>query len=376
MHADSQPGTAESPRPPEPECSPKLATAEANFAAAKELCRTGHRDDEGTTCTYGGMAAANGYWLFAESCELNHGETCDLRAVCDGAPAETGFHGRNGMVLVDDWIWRVDACQPCADLYVAAHPEWVRKPPAQPVPHEEWMRQLREAADAQLAALTPEQREYVDMTTNLMLYGQHPAPETPPTYAGFFGLDDPVEFPRPVAEVTRRFPAPRPIGKIGALRWPLYVSPPEPVPVSRWTGPSSWLAIADEAAERQWPTHTLTDDPQPPLTRAAAVVADLARANALLALCFTGRNAFDARIRFLRQMEELTTSPGVSAGELEAIRRGLLDLAEGRAPKAAAAPQADTGPFTHTFTFSPRESCKSEALRKAQAEHAENQDTL
>lgn len=368
MHADSRPGTAETPRPPEPESSPEPATAEANFAAAKELCRTGHSTDD-FACTYGGMSAANGYWFFSPDCELNHGELCDLRAVCDGAAAETGFHGREGMVLVDDWIWRVDACQPCADLYVAAHPEWVRKPPAEPVPHEELMRQLQEAAEAQLAAMTPPQRAYSDMMTNLLLYGQHPAPETPPTFTGLLGLDDPVVIQRPVANVTRRFPAPYPISD---LHGPLYISPPEPVSSGTWVGPSSFLEIRDEAAEWR-PTHTLTDDPQPPPTRAAALVADLARANALVALCFTSRNAIEARIKYLRQMEELTTSPGVSAGELETIRRGLLDLAEGRGPQPAPATCTDPGPVTHTFTFSPRKSGKSEALRKARAEHAETQ---
>lgn len=157
------------------------------------------------------------------------------------------------------------------------------------------------------------------------------------------------------------------------LRGPLCITPPEPVSASARTGPSLFVAIEDEIA--QWPTHTLTHDPQEPQTRAAALVADLDRANALLASCFVGSNAIEARIRYLRQMEELTTSPGVSAGELEVIRRGLLDLAEGRPPQATKAPRADTGTFAHTFTFAPRKTGKFEALRKTRAEHTANQDT-
>lgn len=369
MHADSRPEPAESPRYGEPESSAALTRAEAEFAAAKELCRTGHRDDEGTTCTYGGMAAANGYWLAFPDCELNHGELCDLRAVCDGAPAETGFHGREGTALVDDWIWRVTACQPCADLYVAAHPEWVRKPAPEPLSYEERMRRLNELVEAELGAMTPQQRAVMDMLTNLALYGQHPAPEGPPWFTGLLNLDDPVQL-RYAAKAKRTFPpAPhRAPGEIGNLQGPLYITPPEATPGS-WTGPTSFLPIEDEAGP--WPTHTLTHDPQQPLTRAAALVADLAHVNGLLASCFAAPGAWEAHARFLRQTHELTTSPGVSASELEALRNGLRDLAEGRTPPPPAAePAADAGPFTHTFTFSPRKSGKSEALRKTRAQAA------
>jgi hypothetical protein len=257
MHADSRPDAGETSRRDEPERGAALSRAEANFAAAQELCRTGHGSDGGAMCTYGGLAAANGYWLASESCELNHGETCDLRAVCDGAAAETGFHGREGMALVDDWIWRVCACQPCADLYVAAHPKWTRKPPGPPVSHEETMRRVVEIAEAVLADMTPQQRAVSDMMTNLLLYGQHPAPETPPTFRGLLGFDDPIPFSR----------AP------------------------------------------------------------------------------TMRNAPDRyRIRFLRETEKLVTSPGVSAGDLEAARSAILALAESPGPQ----PTDTCGPATGT----------------------------
>lgn len=182
----------------------RLARAEANFAAAKDLCRTGHE-----ACTYGGMAAANGYWLADEDCELNHGQTCDLKAVCDGAPAETGFLGREGVELVDDWIWRVCACQPCADLYVAAHPEWKRPDPNAPQPtYDEVMARLHEQVEAERAAMTPLEREALDMMTNLMLYGQHPAPDPlpRPEFTGFAGLfGDAVELNQ-VAPFMRNAP--------------------------------------------------------------------------------------------------------------------------------------------------------------------------
>ena len=166
-----------------------LARAEVNFAAAKELCRTGHSDAEGTTCTYGGMSSAHGYWLASEDCDLSHGEFCDLRAVCDGAETATGFRGREGTVLVDDWIWRVTACQSCADLYVAAHPEWKRPDPDEPQPsYEEVMARLHEEVEASRAAMSPAEREASDMVTNMMLYGQHPAPEDPPQFTGLAGL--------------------------------------------------------------------------------------------------------------------------------------------------------------------------------------------
>ena len=165
-----------------------LARAEANFAAAKELCRTGHE-----VCTYGGMTAAGGYWLADEDCPLNHGETCDLRAACDGVEATTGFRGSEPAPAIAYWVWRVTACQPCAEVYVAAHPEWRREDPDAPRPgYDETMARLHEQVEADRAAMSPAEREYSDMVTNMLLYGQHPAPDPAPEpqFTGFAGLFD------------------------------------------------------------------------------------------------------------------------------------------------------------------------------------------
>lgn len=188
-----------------------LARAEANFAAAKELCGTGHSDAEGTTCTYGGMSSANGYWLASEDCERSHGEFCDLRAVCDGAETETGFRGREGAFLVDDWIWRVTACQPCAELYVSAHPEWKRPDPDEPKhTYDEIMTRLHEEVEADRAAMSPAEREASDMVTNMLLYGQHPAPPNGPTkFAGFGGLLDDAVALTPLVKPVRDRPVPQ-----------------------------------------------------------------------------------------------------------------------------------------------------------------------
>lgn len=98
------------------------------FNAAKELCRSGHPEvDDIGGCTYGGMSSAHGYWLADENCLLSHGETCDLRIACDGAEATTGFRGSEPDPDIWYWVWAVSACQSCADLYVAAHPEWSRE---------------------------------------------------------------------------------------------------------------------------------------------------------------------------------------------------------------------------------------------------------
>lgn len=173
-----------------------LERAEANFTTAKELCRTGHANDEGTTCTYGGMSSANGYWLAADTCTRSHGETCDLRALCDGAPTETGFRGSEPDPETWYWIWRVTACRPCADLYAAAHPQWTRKPPQPEMTYEETMRRLHEQVEADRAAMNPAQREASDMVTNMLLYGQHPAPESQFTgLLGLFELDEPITPP-------------------------------------------------------------------------------------------------------------------------------------------------------------------------------------
>jgi hypothetical protein len=83
--------------------------------AAIAACLKGHAD-----CSYGGMTPSGGYWLAAEGCTENHCERC---AWC-GAEAVTGFAGWG-----DDGssIWGVPACQPCADRWVAEHPEWKRR---------------------------------------------------------------------------------------------------------------------------------------------------------------------------------------------------------------------------------------------------------
>lgn len=97
---------------------------DAAFNAAKELCCTGH---PAAGCTYGGMSSAYGYWLADENCPLNHGEACDLWVACDGAEAATGFRGSEPDPRTMYWIYAVMACEPCADLYAAGHPEWRRE---------------------------------------------------------------------------------------------------------------------------------------------------------------------------------------------------------------------------------------------------------
>lgn len=154
-----------------------LARAEVNFAAAKELCRTGHE-----VCTYGGMSAQGGYWLAAEDCELDHGETCDLRAVCDGSPTETGFIGSDPDPAIWYWVWRVTACQPCADLWVSAHPEWKRPDPDAPEPsHDEIMARIRQEADEARARMDPIERAIHDETDarmeSYLLFGTPDPPE-------------------------------------------------------------------------------------------------------------------------------------------------------------------------------------------------------
>lgn len=162
-----------------------LSRAEANFAAAKQLCRTGHE-----VCTYGGMSAANGYWLASDDCTLNHGETCDLRAVCDGDPAVTGFIGSEPDSEIWYWVWRVCACQPCADVLVAARPEWRKPDPDAPQPtYGEVMAKWREQVEAERAAMSPVEREVMDALTNVMLYGAPTPPAGPaPEFTGFAGL--------------------------------------------------------------------------------------------------------------------------------------------------------------------------------------------
>ena len=85
--------------------------------AAIGACLQGHPD-----CTYGGPTPSTGYWLAAEGCTENHGDHC----VWCPAEAVTGFAGWGD----DGWsIWGVPACQPCADRWVAEHPEWTRRDP-------------------------------------------------------------------------------------------------------------------------------------------------------------------------------------------------------------------------------------------------------
>jgi hypothetical protein len=101
---------------------------DAAFDAAKDLCRTGHPAVDGIGgCSYGGMSSAYGYWLADSDCLLNHGETCDLRAACDGAEATTGFRASEPDPDIAYWLYAVMACEACAELYAAGHPEWGRE---------------------------------------------------------------------------------------------------------------------------------------------------------------------------------------------------------------------------------------------------------
>lgn len=101
-----------------------MSAIDEAFNTAKELCCTGHPD---VGCSYGGMSSAHGYWLAVEECPLNHGETCDLKVACDGAEATTGFRGLEPNRATLYWIYAVMACEACAELYAAGHPEWGRQ---------------------------------------------------------------------------------------------------------------------------------------------------------------------------------------------------------------------------------------------------------
>jgi hypothetical protein len=81
---------------------------------AVQDCLTGHEN-----CSYGGMTPQTGYWLQAEGCQLNHGERC----VWCGGEAETGFSN-----WADDGfsIYRVPACEGCAQQWVRFDVRWVR----------------------------------------------------------------------------------------------------------------------------------------------------------------------------------------------------------------------------------------------------------
>lgn len=91
-----------------------------NFEDAKEACRAGHGVDGGLPCTYGGLFPTDGYWLAVGGCAKNHGESCQIRAVCEGGESETRFCD-----WADGWIWGVYACLGCAQYWIADHPEWV-----------------------------------------------------------------------------------------------------------------------------------------------------------------------------------------------------------------------------------------------------------
>lgn len=95
---------------------------QVGWDAAVDACCNGHDD-----CSFGGMSIPYGYWLAADDCPLNHGETC---AWCP-AEAVTGFRGR-----VHDSplgaLFSVPACHACADQWTAAHPEWTRERPERP----------------------------------------------------------------------------------------------------------------------------------------------------------------------------------------------------------------------------------------------------
>lgn len=82
-------------------------------------CLTGHEN-----CTYGGMTPQSGYWLRDFDCLLNHGERC---AWC-GADTDKGFC---------DWasdgfsIYRVPACDGCAQQWIRFDPRWVPSAPTE-----------------------------------------------------------------------------------------------------------------------------------------------------------------------------------------------------------------------------------------------------
>lgn len=160
---------------------------QAAWDAAVEACLTGHEN-----CSYGGMTPGTGYWLADEACERKHGGEC---AWCD-ADAETGFVGwaPDGVS-----IHGVPACQPCADRWVAEHPEWERREPRMGGPSLDMLRVEVEAERERiLAAMSPVERELwlaaEKATENLLLWGDPdgPAPGDQMNFTGIesiFGLD-------------------------------------------------------------------------------------------------------------------------------------------------------------------------------------------
>lgn len=76
-------------------------------------CVYGHDD-----CTFGGMIIPHGYWLAAEGCTRNHGDTCTW------CPAEATdmFRGRVGETLTGE-LYAVPSCHPCALRWASLNPD-------------------------------------------------------------------------------------------------------------------------------------------------------------------------------------------------------------------------------------------------------------
>lgn len=137
--------------------------------AAIAACLVGHED-----CTYGGMTPANGHWLTAEGCELNHGHTCTW---CP-ADATTGFVGWGQ----DGWsMWQVPACEEHGTAWALEHPEWNRDAPR---PEPQTWRDL-------LDAMNPIERSLAEtmMRSDMdsLLYGTGARPDEP-GFTGFGSL--------------------------------------------------------------------------------------------------------------------------------------------------------------------------------------------
>lgn len=150
-------------------------------------CLQGHVD-----CTYGGLTPSGGYWLAIEDCGENHGDHC---AWCP-AEAATGFAGWAD----DGWsIWSVPACQPCADRWVAEHPEWTQRDLDEPKRSlDELLADAQAEKERRLAAMDPLVREvwldYERRMENLLLWGNSegaPADAKPgKLFAGLPGVFD------------------------------------------------------------------------------------------------------------------------------------------------------------------------------------------
>jgi hypothetical protein len=161
--------------------------------AAVANCLEGHEH-----CSYGGMSIHHGYWLADENCQRSHGDHC---AWC-GIEAVTGFAGR---VSSGD-IYAVPACQPCADAWVAEHPEWQRRDPAADTRTTgDLLADIEADYQAKLADMDPVTRavwEEADrVMENMMLYGtSEPPADGKPTFAGIesiFGVDQAVKLVAP-----------------------------------------------------------------------------------------------------------------------------------------------------------------------------------